>query len=113
MRTKQKLQMNMKDEYTLELIRQFIEREHFPPSLDELQALLGLRSKTPVRNRLARLKALGKIDYTPNDARTIRLTEYEYILKRKTGIEPEPDMPGQTHLNPDGLNGKGDKTDNK
>ena len=96
MRTKQKLQMNMKDEYTLELIRQFIEREHFPPSLDELQALLGLRS-----------------NYTPNDARTIRLTEYEYILKRKTGIEPEPDMPGQTHLNPDGLNGKGDKTDNK
>ncbi|MBM4200956.1 MAG: repressor LexA [Gammaproteobacteria bacterium] len=57
----------------LDFIRQFIEREAFPPTIAEITRALGLKSPHGVREQLQALARKGAIELIPLASRGIRL----------------------------------------
>lgn len=60
-------------------IVEFIMKNGYSPSVEEISVGSGLSSKSSVHNCLIILQTLGKIDMKKNTARTIRLVGYKLV----------------------------------
>ena len=74
---------------TLNAISIFIEQNHYPPSIADIGAILGVSSSSTVHFHLAALKKAGVINFEPCAKRTLRLTEKAKDAQLKYP-EPKP-----------------------
>ncbi len=58
-------------------IVQYIARHHMAPTIRELGPLVGIRSTSAISRHLDKLRLAGRITWSPNRSRTIRLTSGE------------------------------------
>ena len=59
----------------LDYIEDFIDRHHYPPTYSEIQAQIGVSSKSLVAYYLRKLRDAGLITWTPKAPRSIRLVD--------------------------------------
>ena len=64
-----------KKEAVYDYVKQHIKERGYAPSLEEICAGVGIRSKATVAYNLNWLKAEGRVDWEQNKSRTLRITE--------------------------------------
>ena len=53
-------------------LREFINKNHYPPSIREMMKAMGLRSPAPIQARLERMRDKGYVTWIEGKARTIK-----------------------------------------
>lgn len=71
-------------ERVLEAIVQFMLDHEYPPTLDEIKDILGLKSKSTVLTHLIKLEEEGRIEINRGMPRAIRIKGIRYIDERGT-----------------------------
>jgi repressor LexA len=77
---------------TLQYIIQFTQDNSYPPMLREIQAGVGLKSKSTVADRLAELEARGYLERQHDTPRAMRITARgrQWALAHATDQETHP-----------------------
>lgn len=68
---------------TVTFIKNFIEENKLPPTLNDIAEHFSLKDRATARTRVLRLKKKGVIDYSKSQPRSITLTNYDYKLIEK------------------------------
>ena len=66
-----------------EEVAKFFREYHYTPSIRDLCNMLNIKSTASMSARLKKAQELGYLEYTEYEPRTIVLTGYEYLLKKK------------------------------
>ncbi|MFC3768307.1 hypothetical protein [Paenibacillus sp. GCM10012303] len=87
---------------TLDFIRDFIYKNNYSPTFDEIARGIGLRSRSVVYERLLRLQDKGLVDWDTGASRTIRLigadNQPKYTVRREAGLAVSIDYDGNAVL---------------
>lgn len=57
----------------LEFVQQFTKSSGFPPSTREIAEALGFKSVESIHRMLTHLRAIGRVTWEPNKARTLKV----------------------------------------
>lgn len=75
--------MDQKQEEIYRAILEYIIQNHYPPTVRELCTQCSITSTSVMQKRLKKLERDGKIQITGKTPRSIRLSEYEIVLRKK------------------------------
>ena len=73
----------MEAEKICEEVARFFHEYHYAPSMRDLCKMLNIKSTASISAKLNKAQSLGYLRYTKSEPRTIVLTGYEYLLKKK------------------------------
>lgn len=86
-------------EKILQAIIGYIQQHGYPPTMDEIGEMVGLKSKASIKSHLDRMHASGMIetDAAPGSPRAIRVPGYKFVkdevIARLTPVEVVPYAP--------------------